>query len=390
MTTYQEPVDIDAENGDRRFATISDDALDSLRRLIGVPIADTVEPWCYEVTRDNVRHYAHGIGDDNPLWSDPEHAAGGPYGRIMAPPSFVFALSRILSGYVGGLPGIHAMWAGADLTWYRPMLVGSEVRTTAYLKDLIEHQTRFAGRAIQQIYHVDFTDADGVPLAGGDSWCFRTERDTARELGTKYDEAKAREPMRYTEAELKEIFDLYEAEEVRGAEARFHDDVAVGDELRPMVKGPMTVTGFIAFAQGWGGLYIRANKLAWKQLKKHPGLGIANRFGIPDVPERVHWEDDLATAVGTPGAYDYGPERCSWLTHHLTNWIGDDGFLLRHETKIRHHNVAGDWIKITGRVTGKGVDDQSRPTVTVDQEARNQHGDLSILGTGTVILPGRA
>ena len=389
MTTYQDPVDIDAEDG-RRFATINDDALENLRRLIGVPIADTVEPWCYEVTRDNVRHYAHGIGDDNALWCDPAYAAAGPHGRIMAPPSFLFALSRIISGYVGGLRGIHAMWAGADFTWHRPMLVGTEVRTTAYLKDLIEHQTRFAGRAIQQIYHVDFTDTDGVPLASGDSWCFRTERDTARELGTKYDDAKAREPMQYSETELKEIFDLYEAEEVRGAEPRFTEDVEVGDELPPMVKGPMTVTGFIAYAQGWGGLYIRANKLAWKQLKKHPGLGIANRFGIPDVPERVHWEDDLATAVGTPGAYDYGPERCSWLTHHLTNWIGDDGFVVRHETKIRHHNVAGDWLKITGRVTGKGVDDQGRPTVTVEQEARNQHGDLSALGSGTVILPARA
>jgi acyl dehydratase len=389
MTTYQQPVDLDADENGRQFAVITDDALDNLRRLIGVPIADTVEPWCYEVTRDNVRHYAHGIGDDNPLWCDPAYAAGARYGRITAPPSFVFALSRILSGYVGGLPGIHAMWAGADLTWHRPMRVGTEIRTTAYLKDLIEHQTRFAGRAIQQIYHVDFTDTDGVLLAGGDSWCFRTERDTARELGTKYDEAKAREPMRYSEADLKEIFDLYEAEQIRGAEPRYHDDVEIGDELPPMVKGPMTVTGFIAFAQGWGGLYIRANKLAWKQLKKHPGLGIPNRFGVPDVPERVHWEDDLATAVGTPGAYDYGPERCSWLTHHLTNWIGDDGFLVRHQTKIRHHNIAGDWIKITGRVTGKGVDDEGRPTVTVEQEARNQHGDLSVIGTGTVILPAR-
>src|ERR1044072_9330494 len=105
MTTFQEPVDIDAEDGDRRFATISDDALENLRRLIGVPIADTVEPWCYEVSRDSVGHYAHGIGDDNPLWCDPGYAAVGPHGRIMAPPSFVFALSRILSGYVGGLPG---------------------------------------------------------------------------------------------------------------------------------------------------------------------------------------------------------------------------------------------------------------------------------------------
>jgi len=388
MTTFQAPVDIDSGDGDRQFSVITDAALDSLRRLIGVPIADTVEPWCYEVTRDNIRHYAHGIGDDNPLWCDPAYAAGTNYGRILAPPSLVFALSRILSGYVGGLPGIHAMWAGADLTWHRPMPVGTEVRTTASLKDLVEHQTRFAGRAFQQIYHVDFTDAEGVPLVSGDSWCFRTERDTARELGTKYDEAKAREPMRYTEAELREIFDLYEAEEVRGAEPRYHDDVRVGDEVPPMVKGPMTVTGFIAYAQGWGGLYIRANKLAWKQLKKHPGLGIPNRFGVPDVPERVHWEDDLATAVGTPGAYDYGPERCSWLTHHITNWMGDDGFLRKSKCQIRRHNPDGDALIIDGVVSRKFVED-GRHLVEVTQNALTHRNETSATGAAIVELPSR-
>ena len=140
--------------------------------------------------------------------------------------------------------------------------------------------------------------------------------------GTKYEAAKAA-PGRcaYTAEQLQEIYALYEAEEVRGAEPRYAEDVEVGDELPTMAKGPMTVTGFIAFAQGWGGLYIRANKLAYDQLKRHPGLGIPNRLGIPDVPERVHWEDDLATDVGTPGAYDYGPERCSWLTHTSpTGW----------------------------------------------------------------------
>jgi len=45
--------------------------LDDLRKRIGVPITDTVEPWNYEATRDAIRHYAHGIGDDNPLWTDP-------------------------------------------------------------------------------------------------------------------------------------------------------------------------------------------------------------------------------------------------------------------------------------------------------------------------------
>ena len=70
----------------------------------------------------------------------------------------------------------------------------------------------------------------------------------------------------------------------------------------------LTATGFIAYEQGWGGLCIRANKLAWKLIDGHPGLGITNRFGMPDVPERVHWEEEFALEVRAPGAYDYGPE----------------------------------------------------------------------------------
>jgi acyl dehydratase len=371
-----------------RFAVITDDALDALRRMIGVPITDTVEPWCYEATRDNIRHYAHGIGDDNPLWCDPAYAATARYGTVVAPPSFLFPLNRVLSGYVGGLPGIHAMWAGADLEWFEPIRRGTEVRTEAYLKDLVEHQTRFAGRAIQQIYHVDYYDAADALLARGDSWCFRTERDTARTKGTKYDEARRRPPMQYDAETIERIHELYRQEEVRGAEPRLAASVSVGDAVGTMVKGPMTVTGFIAFAQGWGGLYIRANKLAYQQLRKHPGLGIPDRFGIPDVPERVHWDSDLAALVGTPEAYDYGPERCSWLTHHLTNWMGDDGFLVAHQCRIRHHNVVGDWLTIDGRVTGLSHDGDGAPLVEVTQEARNQYGDLSATGLGVIRLPG--
>src|SRR3954462_12497105 len=157
-----------------RFPKITERGLEDLRKRIGVKITDTLEPWCHEASRDGIRHYAHGIGDDNPLWRDPGYAARTGGGAIIAPPSFLFAMSRIISGYVGGLPGVHAMWAGADLAWHRPLAVGTEIRTTAHLKDLVEHQTRFAGRAIQQIYHVDFFDADDNLLVSGDSWCFRT------------------------------------------------------------------------------------------------------------------------------------------------------------------------------------------------------------------------
>jgi hypothetical protein len=263
-----------------------------------------------------------------------------------------------------------------------------EISTEAYLKDLIEHETRFAGRAVQQIYHVDFFNQHGDKVADADSWCFRTERDHAREKGTKYKEVRAREPRRYSEAELEKIYELYANEEIRGARTS-----ATGRTSRKAKRchdgqGTDDVTGFIGYAQGWGGLYIRANKLAWKLIDAHPGVGIKNRFGIPDVPERVHWEEDFALEVGAPGAYDYGPERCSWLTHHLTNWMGDDGFLRRAECKVRRHNPEGDLLFIKGRVARKFVEN-GRHLVEIAQEGRNQDDEQSVVGSGIVELPSR-
>jgi acyl dehydratase len=373
---------------DLRFPKITEAGLEDLRRRIGVKITGTLEPWCHEASRDGIRHYAHGIGDDNPLWCDPDYAARTRWGGIIAPPSFLFATSRIVSGYVVGLAGVHAMWAGADWTWHLPVRRNDTITTEAWLKELIEHRTTFAGRSIQQVYHVDFFNQHGEQVAGADSWCFRTDRDEARERGTKYDAVKARPAKRYTDAELAEVYRLYADEPVRGAEPRYWQDVRPGEALPPMAKGPMTVTGFIAYAQGWGGLYIRANKLAWKQIHRHAGLGIKNRFGIPDCPERVHWEPEFAALVGAPGAYDYGPERCSWLTHHLTNWMGDDGFLRRASCKIRRHNPEGDTLRIEGHVVRTFVED-GRHLVEIAQEARNQDGELSVVGGGIVELPSR-
>ena len=372
----------------REFVGITDQALEDLRKRIGVKIEDTLEPWCHEATRDNIRHYAHGIGDDNPLWCDPAYARGAQYGDLVAPPSFLFACSRIISGYVGGLPGVHAMWAGCDWTWMAPIRRNAQITTVAWLKDLVEHQTRFAGRSIQQIYHVDFFDETGTQLASADSWCFRTDRDAARESGTKYAGAQARGQRVYTQAEIDRVYEMYRTEQVRGATPRYWEDVKVGDKLPTMAKGPMTVTGFIAYAQGWGGLYIRANKLAWKLIDKHPKAGIKNRFGVPDVPERVHWEEEFARKVGVPGAYDYGPERASWLSHAVTNWMGDAGSLERMRCEIRRHNPEGDIVFIDGEVTGTSQRD-GKHLVDIALVARNQDGELSAPGNATVALPSR-
>lgn len=378
----------EADAPKNKFPKITEEGLNDLRARIGVKIENTVEPWNYEAGRDSIRHYAHGIGDDNPLWCDPEYAKNTKYGTIVALPSFLFSTSRIVSGYCGGLSGVHAMWAGADWTWNQPVLRNDTIHTQAYLKDLVEHQTKFAGRSFQQIYHVDFYNQHGDHVAGADSWVFRTDRDEARERGTKYTEARGRvEP--FTQEQLDEFYDIYDREEIRGAVPRYFEDVNVGDKLPPMMKGPMTVTGFIAYAQGWGGLYIRANRLAYKMQKAHPGLGIRNRFNVPDCPERVHWDEEFALEVGAPGAYDYGPERTSWLTHHITDWIGDDGFLHKSNCQIRRHNPDGDAIIITGEVFRK-FEENGKKYVEIEQKATTHRGELSAFGTAVAELPSKA
>ena len=370
-----------------RFPKITEEGLAALRERIGVKITNTVEPWNYEASRDAIRHYAHGIGDDNPLWCDPDYAAKTRHGDIIALPSFLFTTSRIISGYCGGLSGVHAMWAGADWTWHKQVRRNDVISTEAHLKDLVEHRTRFAGRAFQQIYHVDFFNQDGDHVAGADSWVFRTDRDEARERGTKYTDVKGK-VEELSDEQLAEWSKLYADERIRGAEPRYWEDVEEGDELARMMKGPMTVTGFICYAQGWGGLYIRANKLAWKMQQAHPGLGIKNRFNVPDCPERVHWDEAFALEVGAPGAYDYGPERCSWLTHHITNWMGDDGFLEKSKCQIRRHNPDGDVIFIDGTVTRKWQEG-AKHLVEISQRAETHRGELSATGAAIVELPSR-
>lgn len=376
---------------EQRFPKITEQGLDDLRKRIGVKIENTVEPWNHEASRDGIRHYAHGIGDDNPLWCDPEYAEKTKYGTIVALPSFLFSTSRIVSGYCGGLPGVHAMWAGANWNWEKPVLRNDEITTEAYLKDLVEHQTKFAGRAFQQIYHVDFFNQNGDKVADCDSYVFRTDRDEARERGSKYTEAREEFTERgnkYSEEQMQEWFDLYRNEETRGSNPRYWEDVTEGEALPRMMKGPMTVTGFIGYAQGWGGLYIRTNKLHFKLIDQHPGLGIPNHFGIKDVPERVHWDDAFAREVGTPGSYDYGPERNSWLTHHITNWIGDDGFLTKHDCQIRRHNPDGDVIFIDGKVTRK-FEEGGKKFVEFEQEATTHRGERSAIGTAVAELPSK-
>lgn len=364
------------------FPRITDAALDALRARVGT-IVPRPQPYIETATEDAIRHWTMGIGDRNPLYLDPAYAAATAHGTLLAPPTILFAMDRIVSGYVGGLPGIHAMFAGTDWRFERPIRLGDRIRGEAVLKEPIVRQGRFAGRTIQQIYGVTFTDANGAKVAEADSWCFRTERDAARERG-KY---TADLVATVSADDVAKVAAEYESERVRGAEPRSFSSVCVGDPLDRIVRGPYTPTMAVAFVQGWGGLYVYAHGYAFDLFRRHPATAIRNSQGVPEPPERVHWDNDMARAAGVPAAYDYGPERVSWMGTVATNWMGDGGFLRRLYVEVRRHNLSGDIVWLDGAVESVTPGEGGCGTVRAALKAVNQRGELSACGFAEVELP---
>ncbi len=366
------------------YGRISDDALAKLRAKVGQEMRVSQPPYLTEATRDAIRHWAEGIGDRNPLWTDPAYAAQTKWRGLLAPPTILYAFDRLSIGYRGGLPGIHSFFAGSHWTFHHPIRVGDQIVARVVFKDLVELSSRFAGRMFKQLSEITFTNQRGEAVAVAESWGMRTERGTASEKG-KY---KALELADYTQETLSEIGRAYEREEIRGARIRYWEDVREGEALPPIIRGPYTVTTAIAFEQAWGGLFIQAHGYWFDYVSRHPGAGIPNEEGVPEPPERVHWDTPFAQKVGVPAAYDYGPERISWLGTLLTNWIGDDGFLRHLNVEVRRFNLIGDLTTCQGRVTGKEVV-EGQHLVHVDIAAQDQRGEATARGTATVVLPSR-
>ena len=365
-------------------ARITEEGLNALKAKIGQETVRVTMPTFTVVSKDAARLYALAIGDDNPLWLDPDYCASKGQDGILGPPSLLYAMNNVVAGAVEGLPGVHAMFAGTDWTWHEPLREGMQVSTKMRLKSLVEHKTRFAGRAVQQIYTVDFYDQTGKHLASADSWCFRTERDSAREEGDKYKEVK--EPQYYTPEDMAKIAAEYRAEKRRGDVPLYFEDVKEGQEINPLVKGPYTVTAAVAYMQAWGSYAVRNHRIAFNYYDRHPKVGIPNKMGVPEPPVRVHWDNDFAREVGVPGAYDFGPERISWVSHMLTDWIGDHGFLHKLNVQIRGHNLVGDTTRCRGVVSSKRIEN-GKGYVDCSVWCENQRGQRTIVGSATVILP---
>ena len=356
------------------FPTITDEALAPLRALMGKEIR---RPEPYIEVGHPRRHPPLG-----PRHRRPQPLLGR--GRRGAPDH----LLRPGPHRVGlrGWPARHPRHVRAAPTSAggAPSARESAWSARSVLLDLEEKPSSFARRAIKQTYRTTFVDderrrrsARPTPGASAPS---ATPRASARSTRRSSPIATRRPRSRASAAATRR------GDPRRRAPA--WDDVAVGEALPEVVKGPLTVTSIIAFVQGWGSLYVRAHGLAFDLFDRHPALGIPNDFGVPEPPERVHWDPPSRGPSACPRPTTTGqsawPGSATWSP---TGWA-TRAPSPRLSVQVRRHNLIGDTTWCRGRVAAKALVG-GQGEVTLDLQAVNQRDETIALGQAIVVLPRR-
>ena len=364
----------DADHG-----RITDEGVARLRARIGVPEPHPQPPHYVEPNVDAFRHVVVAYGDDNPLYTDPDYAAGTRWEGIIASPVLVGGDTLIGEDEVTRVASAREWWA--------PLRPGHRVTRRNALVGVLDKSSAFAERAIHEWTAQVFADDTGAILSGQYRLMVRTERTKARER-KKYDDIVI-EP--YTDDQIAEIDAQYAAEGPRGAEPRWWEDVAEGDVVGPMVKGPLTVTDMVCWHVGMGmGLYgIKPLRLGARNRARIPRFFHRDDLNVPDVMQRVHWDPEFARRSGNPTTFDYGRMRETWLIHLCTDWMGDDAWLWRLDCEFRKFNYVGDTQWLQGTVVRRHLAEGDRPAVDLELAATNQRGEVTTPGTATVLLPSR-
>jgi acyl dehydratase len=364
---------------------ITDEAIAAAKAMIGRRLRPE-GPYLQDVTLDTIRNFCNGIGDLNPLYRDSEYGRNSRYANVIASPMFPMAY-----GWLGrtrwGFPGVHGFYAGNDWELFRNLRPGDRISAEERVVAVDVRQSEFSGRLAIQYVEAHFVNQHDELVARVLGWCTRHERKAARDKG-KYKDIKTHE---YTAEELTAIDKavVEEDQNICGRNIRYWEDVAEGDELTPIARGPLSMMDTMGFLVGCGRGHTHGVML--KGALRHPGHFFRNpeAGGGVEYTGIGHHRESVAKEVGVPGIYDYGPQRSAWVATLVTNWMGDAGFLKRIKTELRRFNTMGDTTWCKGKIIKKYQQD-GFALVDIDVWAENQRGEKTVTNGGaTVVLPSR-
>ena len=376
---------------DSSYGQITQEGIDKMRGRLGVYYHGVRHVG--EITADAIRTYAQGMGERNPLYLDEGYGRKSAYGSVIATPIFLWTVRAPTATNLGGLPGVHSFYGGSEWEYYKPVRPGDTISTSYRPYDVVEKSSKYAGHMAIVYAQTLYVDQRANAVARAKAWSLRTERKAARER----DSFKGVEKPRYSREDLEAIWDMYDREEIRGASPRYWEDVHEGETLPPIVRGPLRVVEIIfgagrfdAFNIGVGASPGGNHYYRWSTFRKYMGFAEPDpETGVPDHPHRGHWEETMAKNIALPGIYDLGPQRGSWLSQIVTNWMSDRAFVKSGYHELRRFNIEGDTTWVQGKVSRKWVED-GQHLVECETSCQNQRGETTGMGRVGVVLPSKA
>jgi acyl dehydratase len=368
-------------------AYITQEMIDSMRAKLGTKLRIEDSTHNEYATRMAILKFAAGIGDSNRLWVDTDYAENTRYKSIIAPPSFIWAcFAQVQFGW-RGLGGFHA---GCDVEFLKPVYLGDKITAESIYKSFDgPKKSSFAEETVIDHFDNQYWNQRGDLVAKYHWWVVRFSRAEAQQKATK----KGIEiPHPWKDEQLARIEEEILAEEIRGAVPRYWEDVNIGDELQPVVKGPLGTTDEVAYIIG-GGVPIprlAAHGVSLRAYRKHPAWSFrdSNTYALEPI-FAVHYNKQAANAMGLPQAYDVGLQRHCWGIHLVTNWMGDDAWLKRSYAEYRKFIYLSDVVWLKGRVIKKYIDSDGDYCVEIERHAVNQRGEDVMPGFAIVALPSR-
>jgi acyl dehydratase len=137
----------------------------------------------------------------------------------------------------------------------------------------------------------------------------------------------------------------------------YYEDIGEGYEVPALVKYPTTMQ-LVKYAGASGDYY------------------------------QIHYDKDFAVANGLTGVIVHGWLALAFLGQMLTDWLGDEGKLLKLSGSYRGINKVNEDIFCYGKVTKKYVE-ECKNYARVEIWVENPQGEKTVTGAAVVTLPSR-
>src|SRR4030043_961065 len=104
---------------------------------------------------------------------------------------------------------------------------------------------------------------------------------------------------------------------------------------------------------------------------------------------QIHYDKDFAIADGLPGVIVHGWLTVSFLGQSVTDWLGDQGALVKLSGSYRGMNKVHEDIICNGKVAKKYIEEGGN-YARVEIWAENPQGEKTVTGAAGGTLPSRA